>query len=395
MDLGAVKIRLDQLLAALANGRVVEVGAGIEANVSGPLEEMKIAECFALAGDASDVFEIGANRPGSDRQRERIDDAHPRLRRVLGQFGARPLDGLPYGDGPQSDFGRSDHGAGHGEHERRSVAEIAVELNRPCAPRQVELIQLQVHVGELLLLVLHVVIELDVNDRQAGEAEGANAEIRRAGRLQGGVQSDGLLDGARNQLLDLLGGSSRPLALGGGHADRDIRVLALGHVVIAKPAPNEGREQQNERHLPVLGEEPGHVVRGRYVLGVALEGVGHRCLFWASQESGKIKSHRGAKSPLGRSLWRWSTTQKARREISHRLCGGDVDAADLWSHFRNHCQTRPASLIDGRVNTTTPSAGSRCELTGFRVSLVSSCARSPHKSRLLPAPPSCSRTSGR
>src|SRR5271167_2547172 len=224
MDLGAMKILLDQALASPPNGRVIDLGAGVEANISRPLEEMKIAERGVPAGDASDVFEISANRPGSDRQRERIDDA---------------------------------------------------------------------------LLVPYVVVELDVDDGQSREAERANAEIRRARWLEGRVQGDGLLDGTRNQLLDLLGCGSRPLALGGSHADRDIRVLALGHVLIAKPAPDEGREQQNECNLPVFGEEPGDVVGGRNVLGVSLVDVGH-ALLSGSVLKREIKSHRGRKALL---LW--------------------------------------------------------------------------------------------
>src|SRR5271167_1635270 len=299
MDLGAMKILLDQALASPPNGRVIDLGAGVEANISRPLEEMKIAERGVPAGDASDVFEISANRPGSDRQRERIDDAYARLRRVLGQFDPGVLDRLTYCDGPQRDFGGSNHGAGHGKHQRSRVTEITVELNRSCAPGQVELIQLQVHVGELLLLVPYVVVELDVDDGQSREAERANAEIRRARWLEGRVQGDGLLDGTRNQLLDLLGCGSRPLALGGSHADRDIRVLALGHVLIAKPAPDEGREQQNECNLPVFGEEPGDVVGGRNVLGVSLVDVGH-ALLSGSVLKREIKSHRGRKALL---LW--------------------------------------------------------------------------------------------
>src|SRR5271167_1627118 len=81
------------------------------------------------------------------------------------------------------------------------------------------------NLNELLLLVLYVVIELDVNHGQAGEAEGANSEVRRARRLQRGIQGDGLLDGTSDQLLDLLVGSARPWALRGGYADRDVRVL--------------------------------------------------------------------------------------------------------------------------------------------------------------------------
>ena len=67
MNLRAVEICLDQLLAALANGGVIKGGAGVEANVSRALEEVQIAERLALAGDASDIFEIGAHGSSRDR----------------------------------------------------------------------------------------------------------------------------------------------------------------------------------------------------------------------------------------------------------------------------------------------------------------------------------------
>ena len=88
------------------------------------------------------------------------------------------------------------------------------------------------------------------------------------GRLDGRVLRGRLLDGPGDKLLHLLGGRARPLALRRRHAHRNVRVLALGHVLVAEPAPDEGREQQDHRDLPVLGKEPRGVVRGRDDLGV-------------------------------------------------------------------------------------------------------------------------------
>ena len=78
-------------------------------------------------------------------------------------------------------FGRRGHRTGDGQHQRRGIAEVAVELDGPGPARQlrVQLIQLQVDVAELFLLVFDVVVELDVHHREAGEAERANAEVGR------------------------------------------------------------------------------------------------------------------------------------------------------------------------------------------------------------------------
>ena len=190
--------------------------------------------------------------------------------RIPGQFAARLLNGLANGDGPQRDLGGRDDGAGDGEHQRGGIAKVAVELDGPSAARQLQLVHLQVHVAEFLLLVLDVVVELDVNHRQPGEAERANAEVGWARRFDSGVLRGRLLHGAGDELLDLFGRGARPLALGRRHPDGDVRVLALGHVVVAIPAPNEGRHQQDQANLTVLGEEAGSVVRGRDDLSVGL-----------------------------------------------------------------------------------------------------------------------------
>ena len=167
----------------------------------------------------------------------------------LGRSARVSLDGLANGDGAQSNFGRRDFRAGDGQHQRSRVAEVAVELDWPGPARQlrVQLVHLQIDVAELFRLVLHVVGELDVNDRQAGEAERANAEIRRAVGPDGRVLRGRLLHGTRDQLLDLLRRSSRPLALRRRDAHRDVGVLPLGHVMVAVPSPKEGRDQQDHR----------------------------------------------------------------------------------------------------------------------------------------------------
>ena len=93
-----------------------------------------------------------------------------------------------------------------------------------------------------------------------------------------GVHRDGLLNRTRNQLFNLLRRRARPRALRRGHPHRNVRVFALRHVVVAEEAPHKRRQQQNKRHLPVLGEEPRHVVRGRDVLRIRLVYVCHRLL---------------------------------------------------------------------------------------------------------------------
>src|SRR5208282_2924445 len=125
---------------------------------------------------------------------------------------------------------------------RGRVAKVAVELDRPSAAWQLELVHLQVNVTEFLLLVFDAVGELDINHREPGKAERANAEVGWAGRFDGGVLRGCLFHGPGNELLDLFGRGAGPLALRRRHSDGNVWVLALGHVVIAIPAPNKGRQ---------------------------------------------------------------------------------------------------------------------------------------------------------
>ena len=76
-----------------------------------------------------------------------------------------------------------------------------------------------------------------------------------------GVLGDLRLNRAGDELLDVHGGSARPLADGDGDAHRNVRILALRHRSIAVDAPQDRAEEQHPGHLPVLGEEAPAVAR--------------------------------------------------------------------------------------------------------------------------------------
>ncbi len=76
-----------------------------------------------------------------------------------------------------------------------------------------------------------------------------------------GVLGDLLLELAGHQVFHLLGGRTQAGTDGQGHPDRDVGILALGHVQIGIPAPDRRRQQQHPGHLARLGEEPGGVGR--------------------------------------------------------------------------------------------------------------------------------------
>ena len=69
------------------------------------------------------------------------------------------------------------------------------------------------------------------------------------------------------QLLHLLRRSPGPSRRSNGHAHRNTRVLALGHVHVAIPAPHADSDQQNQRNLAVFGEEARRVMGVFDVLG--------------------------------------------------------------------------------------------------------------------------------
>src|SRR5262249_45220311 len=99
-------------------------------------------------------------------------------------------------------------------------------------------------VGDLLL-------QLDDHERAARPGVGRDLVDRR-------VAGDRLLDPPGHQLLDLLRARPRPRAEGGGHPQRDVGVLALGHREVAVDPP----DQHHPRDVPRLGEEAGGVVGG-------------------------------------------------------------------------------------------------------------------------------------
>src|SRR3954469_18582458 len=70
-----------------------------------------------------------------------------------------------------------------------------------------------------------------------------------------GVLGNLRLDRAGDELLDVHGGTARPLADGDGHTHRDVRILALRHRSIAIDAPQDRAEEQHPGHLTMLGEE--------------------------------------------------------------------------------------------------------------------------------------------
>src|ERR1700732_1903171 len=72
-----------------------------------------------------------------------------------------------------------------GQHQSRGVTEVAVELDGPSPLRQlvIERVELQIDVGKLLLGVGDAVVELYVDKRQTGKADGADTEIGGQGRF--------------------------------------------------------------------------------------------------------------------------------------------------------------------------------------------------------------------
>src|SRR6266699_3701894 len=74
------------------------------------------------------------------------------------------------------------------------------------------------------------------------------------------VLGDGSVDRTSDKLLDLLRGSARPRTEGHCDSDRNVRILPLGHAVVAKPTPYEDTHEQHPRDLWVLHEKPGGIV---------------------------------------------------------------------------------------------------------------------------------------
>src|ERR1700722_2625059 len=74
------------------------------------------------------------------------------------------------------------------------------------------------------------------------------------------ILGNGILNGTRDKLLNLLRCGARPRTESHRHPDWNVGVLALGHAVVAKPTPYKDTHEQHPRDLRMLHEEPGGIV---------------------------------------------------------------------------------------------------------------------------------------
>ena len=176
-----------------------------------------------------------------DRPRVAVERAHASGRIPA----ARRFDRLAHAAGTQLDLLRRYRRARHRQHQRRGVAEIADPRDRARSIRQV------VNGGEplsdvleFLVGVLDAVQEPDLHDR----------DIVLGGRLDAldlVVAGCRLLDLSSDQLLDLVGGDTRPRADGQADPHRNVGILPLRHVHVAEGAPGHGGEQRHPGNLAV------------------------------------------------------------------------------------------------------------------------------------------------
>src|SRR5258706_3677951 len=84
------------------------------------------------------------------------------------------------------------------------------------------------------------------------------------------VLRDGVCNRPRDQLFDLLSGRARPRTTGNSNSDRNVRIFALRHGLVAEPAPNQDADQQHPGNLWVFHEESRSVSRLLDSVGIAL-----------------------------------------------------------------------------------------------------------------------------
>jgi hypothetical protein len=172
-----VKSRLPQSLAherlhKLQDGRVVNVGAEIESHEAWSLERAGVMGEVLFLDIAGEQIAHLLGDVRADRFRVRHDDGHAGAGRASGDLRADLCKGLFNGVCAQPDLNRVHLRAGHREHERGGVPEVAVERNRPCTLRQVrDAVQLEVDVVKLLLCICDIFPKLDSYDRDAGEGD--------------------------------------------------------------------------------------------------------------------------------------------------------------------------------------------------------------------------------
>src|SRR5260370_26905134 len=100
-------------------------------------------------------------------------------------------------------------------------------------------------VAELPLDVRHVLGELDVDVSSAGKRERANSIVGGGAGMDRLVLGDGVLDGTRDELLDLPRRGAGPGTEGHRDPDRNVRVFPLRHAAVAEPTPREDADEQN------------------------------------------------------------------------------------------------------------------------------------------------------
>src|SRR5262249_4291497 len=146
---------------------------------------------------------------------------------------ARRFDRLPHAARPLGDQHLVGARAGHGQHQRRGVAEILDEFDRPRALRQIaNRVELEADVVELLADVLTRFGERAVDDGDAVTRDGLDL-------LDARVARDLLLDLGRPQTLDALSARPGPGADRHRATDLNLGVLAFRHRQVAVDAPQQ------------------------------------------------------------------------------------------------------------------------------------------------------------
>ena len=262
MNFSTVKSVLNNAISRRANFFVGSIGQAIGPDEAASLKDAASGDDLLLLDKIHQRLEDASNQVCIHRLRKRVHHAHARLS-GWGSRASLVLDRPANRMSPHSYFRGGGWRTGHGEHQGRGIAEIAIELDWPGALRQAAAdgVKLEIYIAELLLCVFDAVIQLDIDQREAGKTERTDAEVRCRRRPDKRVLRHRLFDRPADQLLHLLRRRSRPLRAGDRHPNRDARVLALGHLLKAIPAPDEDGQQEDERNLAVFGKEARSVVR--------------------------------------------------------------------------------------------------------------------------------------
>ena len=138
---------------------------------------------------------------------------------------------------------------GDGQHQRCRVSEVADPRDRSSTIRKVgDLVQPLPDVLEFLLSVLDVVQQPDLHNRNVVLGRGLHT-------VHLAVSSDGLLDLARDQLLNFVRRDTLPRGDCKRDAHRYVGIFPLGHVHVPEHTPCQSCEQCYPGNLPVIDKE--------------------------------------------------------------------------------------------------------------------------------------------